>query len=172
MVYGSFPGQGWNPSLNCNLHHSCGNARSLTYCSMARTPNPRSLNSKAWASNHLLLLHQSLFLGREYIPSIRFSKGFVNPKKSEKQYSRLLSILSVWICTQICVRWLGGRLYECVNVLVKSWPPNWFSYISLDSLHPPPPNCSLSDLSKALVWPRQPPTWKIFIDSSAPTVQI
>ena len=33
-----FPDQGQNPSLNCDLHHSCGNARSLTHCATAETP--------------------------------------------------------------------------------------------------------------------------------------
>ena len=28
-----FPSQGWNLSHICNLHHSCGNTRSLTHCS-------------------------------------------------------------------------------------------------------------------------------------------
>ena len=30
-----FPGQGWNLSCSCNLHCSCGNAESLTYCATA-----------------------------------------------------------------------------------------------------------------------------------------
>ena len=33
-----FPGQGSNLSHSCNLHSSCGNARSLTHCTIVGTP--------------------------------------------------------------------------------------------------------------------------------------
>ena len=33
-----FPGQGLNPSLSCNLCHSCGNTGSLTHCTTVGTP--------------------------------------------------------------------------------------------------------------------------------------
>ena len=33
------PGQGWNPSWSCHLHHSCSNARSLNRCTTEGTPS-------------------------------------------------------------------------------------------------------------------------------------
>ena len=37
-AYGKFLGRGSNLSLSCDLHHSCSNAKSLTYCATAGTP--------------------------------------------------------------------------------------------------------------------------------------
>ena len=39
----TFPDQGLNVSQSCNLHHSCGNAESLTCCATLKTPTWFSL---------------------------------------------------------------------------------------------------------------------------------